>query len=96
LNAEFAEHAENEYDLKPLRSLRPLRSKTESEVNTYQNYIAGADIAAADGRTFTAFNPTTGGVWGTFGIEAVHQYLPTKSVWCELGDEIQDPFIMKV
>jgi acyl-CoA reductase-like NAD-dependent aldehyde dehydrogenase len=30
------------------------------------------------------------------GIEAVHQYLQTKSVWCELGDEIQDPFIMKV
>jgi aldehyde dehydrogenase (NAD+) len=30
------------------------------------------------------------------GIEAVYQYLQTKSVWCELGDEIQDPFIMKV
>jgi acyl-CoA reductase-like NAD-dependent aldehyde dehydrogenase len=30
------------------------------------------------------------------GIEAIHQYLQTKSVWCELGDEIQDPFIMKV
>jgi aldehyde dehydrogenase (NAD+) len=37
-------------------------------VNTYQNYIAGADVAAADGRTFTAFNPTTGGVWGTFAL----------------------------
>src|SRR5215212_2543406 len=30
------------------------------------------------------------------GIEAVHQYLQTKSVWCELGDEVQDPFVMKV
>ena len=30
------------------------------------------------------------------GIEAVYQYLQTKSVWCELGDEIQDPFVMKV
>jgi len=30
------------------------------------------------------------------GIEAVQQYLQTKSVWCELGDQIQDPFIMKV
>ena len=30
------------------------------------------------------------------GIEAVYQYLQTKSVWCELGDEVQDPFIMKV
>ena len=37
-------------------------------MNTYQNYIAGADLAAADGRTFTAFNPTTGGVWGTFAL----------------------------
>jgi len=37
-------------------------------VNTYQNYIAGRDVAAADGRTFTAFNPTTGGVWGTFAL----------------------------
>jgi len=32
-------------------------------MQSYQNYIAGADLAAADGRTFTAFNPTTGGVW---------------------------------
>lgn len=23
-------------------------------------------------------------------------YLQTKSVWCELGEEIQDPFVMKV
>jgi acyl-CoA reductase-like NAD-dependent aldehyde dehydrogenase len=30
------------------------------------------------------------------GIEAVHQYLQTKSVWVELGDEVQDPFVMKV
>jgi len=29
-------------------------------MNTYQNYIAGRDVPAADGRTFTAFNPTTG------------------------------------
>jgi acyl-CoA reductase-like NAD-dependent aldehyde dehydrogenase len=37
-------------------------------VQTYQNYIAGADVPAADGRTFTAFNPTTGGLWGTFAL----------------------------
>ncbi len=30
------------------------------------------------------------------GIEAVYQYLQTKSVWTELGTEVQDPFIMKV
>jgi aldehyde dehydrogenase (NAD+) len=29
------------------------------------------------------------------GIEAIHEFLQTKSVWCELGDEIQDPFVMK-
>ena len=37
-------------------------------MQTYQNHIAGADVPAADGRTFTAFNPTTGGVWGTFAL----------------------------
>jgi len=37
-------------------------------VNRYLNYIAGADVAAVDGRTFTAFNPTTGGQWGTFAL----------------------------
>ncbi|MBI3493312.1 MAG: aldehyde dehydrogenase [Acidobacteria bacterium] len=34
----------------------------------YLNYINGRDVAAADGRTFTAFNPTTGGQWGTFAL----------------------------
>jgi len=29
------------------------------------------------------------------GIEAVDQYLQTKSVWCELGSEVQDPFVLK-
>jgi aldehyde dehydrogenase (NAD+) len=30
------------------------------------------------------------------GIEAVDEFLQTKSVWCELGDEVQDPFVLKV
>lgn len=30
------------------------------------------------------------------GLEAVDQFLQTKSVWCETSDEIQDPFVMKV
>lgn len=29
------------------------------------------------------------------GIEAIHQYLQTKSVWCELSDDVQDPFVLK-
>ena len=29
------------------------------------------------------------------GIESVEQYLQTKSVWCELGNEVQDPFVLK-
>jgi acyl-CoA reductase-like NAD-dependent aldehyde dehydrogenase len=29
------------------------------------------------------------------GIEAIYQYLQTKSVWCELSEEIQDPFVLK-
>ena len=30
------------------------------------------------------------------GAEAIDGYLQTKSVWCELSDEVQDPFVMKV
>ena len=29
------------------------------------------------------------------GLESVEQYLQTKSVWCELGDEVQDPFVLR-
>jgi aldehyde dehydrogenase (NAD+) len=29
------------------------------------------------------------------GSEAVDHYLQTKSVWCELGSEVQDPFVLK-
>ncbi len=29
------------------------------------------------------------------GIESVDQYLQTKSVWCELGTEVQDPFVLR-
>lgn len=30
------------------------------------------------------------------GIEAVDQFLQTKSVWCEMSEEIQDPFVIKL
>jgi acyl-CoA reductase-like NAD-dependent aldehyde dehydrogenase len=30
------------------------------------------------------------------GIEAVDQFLQTKSVWCDLSDEVHDPFILRV
>jgi aldehyde dehydrogenase (NAD+) len=47
-----------------------------------------------------AFNTPFGGykasgIGRQNGIEAVGQYLQTKSVWCELSDEIQDPFVLK-
>ena len=29
------------------------------------------------------------------GMESVDQYLQTKSVWCEISDEVQDPFLLK-
>ncbi len=29
------------------------------------------------------------------GIEAIDQYLQTKSVWCELSAEVQDPFVLR-
>ena len=29
------------------------------------------------------------------GMESIDQYLQTKSVWCELSSEVQDPFVLK-
>jgi acyl-CoA reductase-like NAD-dependent aldehyde dehydrogenase len=29
------------------------------------------------------------------GMESIEQYLQTKSVWCELSDEVQDPFVLR-
>jgi aldehyde dehydrogenase (NAD+) len=30
------------------------------------------------------------------GAAAIGEYLQTKSVWCELGEEIQDPFVLRI
>jgi aldehyde dehydrogenase (NAD+) len=30
------------------------------------------------------------------GIEAIGEFLQTKSIWCELSEEAQDPFVLKV
>jgi acyl-CoA reductase-like NAD-dependent aldehyde dehydrogenase len=30
------------------------------------------------------------------GAEAIDAYLQTKSVWCELSEDVQDPFVMKI
>jgi acyl-CoA reductase-like NAD-dependent aldehyde dehydrogenase len=48
-----------------------------------------------------AFNSPFGGykdsgVGRANGIEAIGEYLQTKSVWCELGEEVQDPFVLKL
>jgi len=52
--------------------------------------------------TYRAFAPNapfggykSSGIGRKNGIEAVQEFLQSKMVWCELGDEIQDPFIMK-
>lgn len=47
-----------------------------------------------------AFNSPFGGykesgVGRQNGIEAINEYLQTKSVWCELSEEIQDPFTLR-
>ncbi|WP_246867539.1 aldehyde dehydrogenase [Diaphorobacter sp. LR2014-1] len=47
-----------------------------------------------------AFNSPFGGykssgIGRVNGTEAVNHYLQTKSVWCELGDEVRDPFAFK-
>jgi aldehyde dehydrogenase (NAD+) len=48
-----------------------------------------------------AFNSLFGGykdsgIGRVNGMEAIEQFLQTKSVWCELSEEIQDPFVLKV
>jgi aldehyde dehydrogenase (NAD+) len=30
------------------------------------------------------------------GAAAIDEYLQTKSVWCELGEEVQDPFVLRI
>jgi acyl-CoA reductase-like NAD-dependent aldehyde dehydrogenase len=36
------------------------------------------------------------GVGRANGVEAIGEYLQTKSVWCELSEEVQDPFVLKL
>lgn len=38
----------------------------------------------------------TSGMGRLNGLEAIDNFLQTKSVWCELADEIRDPFVIKV
>ena len=54
-------------------------------INTYRAMGVGAP--------FGGFKNS--GIGRVGGVEAVDQFLATKSVWCELGDEVQDPFVMK-
>ncbi len=35
------------------------------------------------------------GIGRANGIESIDQYLQTKSVWCELSEEVQDPFVLR-
>lgn len=48
-----------------------------------------------------AFNSPFGGykqsgIGRANGIESIDEYLQTKSVWCELSEEVQDPFVLKL
>lgn len=47
-----------------------------------------------------AFNSPFGGykmsgIGRQNGVEAIDEYLQTKSVWCELDDSVQDPFVIR-
>ena len=47
-----------------------------------------------------AFNSPFGGVKASGigrlnGMESIHQFLQTKSVWVELSDDVQDPFVIR-
>lgn len=48
-----------------------------------------------------AFNSPFGGykqsgIGRANGIESIDEYLQTKSVWCALSEEVQDPFVLKL
>ena len=51
-------------------------------------------------RTLTYSSPFGGhkssGIGRQNGIDAIFQYLQSKSVWCELSNEVQDPFVVKL
>ena len=36
------------------------------------------------------------GIGRVNGAEAIEEYLQTKSVWCELSSEVQDPFVLRI
>ena len=47
-----------------------------------------------------AFNSPFGGMKSSGigrlnGMEAIQQFLQTKSVWCELSEDVQDPFVIR-
>jgi acyl-CoA reductase-like NAD-dependent aldehyde dehydrogenase len=69
-------------------------------VHTLARQLEAGTVWVNTYRALTFNSPFGGykasGIGRQNGIEAVYQYLQTKSVWCELGNEVQDPFIMKV
>lgn len=54
-------------------------------INTYR--------ALAFNSPFGGYNAS--GTGRQNGIEAIDQYLQTKSVWCDLGASVDDPFVIK-
>jgi acyl-CoA reductase-like NAD-dependent aldehyde dehydrogenase len=73
-------------DIKRARRMaRGLQAGTVS-INTY--------------RALTFSSPFGGykdsGIGRVNGLEAIGEYLQTKSVWCELSEEVQDPFVLKL
>ena len=54
-------------------------------VNTYRAYSAAAP--------FGGYKDS--GIGRSNGRESLFEYLQTKTVWCELGDKIHDPFVIR-
>jgi acyl-CoA reductase-like NAD-dependent aldehyde dehydrogenase len=74
----------------------------------YRLYPDGDELESA-GETFAAVSPTAGEPWARFedaraedvdvavGAAAGHDaFLQTESVWIELDETIQDPFVLKL
>jgi acyl-CoA reductase-like NAD-dependent aldehyde dehydrogenase len=54
-------------------------------INTYRNLTFNSPFGGYK----------SSGIGRQNGIEGIHEYLQTKSVWCELSNDIQDPFVIK-
>jgi aldehyde dehydrogenase (NAD+) len=84
-------------------ALRPGRGRVDQRPAPRAHHGRAACRPAPCGSTPTARSPSTrpsaatrsSGLGRANGMESVDQYLQTKSVWVEMSEEVQDPFVLR-